>query len=309
VLKYSELRSGARADLNAGPLEKPFTVYIEPTNVCNFRCSMCPESLPDYHGRAGHHGSMSETTFSRILESLEAWKPIRSLKFYFVGEPLLNLALPFWIQRAQKFGLAERYELTTNLSILTRSIASGLVHCGLDYIRISVYEVDDERHQSVTASRFTASTVRRNARMLRTLRDEVKRPGWPVPYLYAQYFGENQTFRDLWGPIVDEMGIEPLHNWAGDLVQIGGETAKQPCPAPFYMLAIRANGDVSPCCVDWSGALTLGNVNQTSLQDLWTGPRMLALRMAQIHGRRGDVPACAGCTASFPDKMRVIANE
>lgn len=43
------------------------------------------------------------------------------------------------------------------------------------------------------------------------------------------------------------------------------------CPNIFYQLMIHSNGDVSPCCADFMGALRLGNVLETSLKAIWEG--------------------------------------
>ena len=42
--KYSELRSNGRKDLTEiVPLNKPYTIAIDPSSICNFRCKCCPQ--------------------------------------------------------------------------------------------------------------------------------------------------------------------------------------------------------------------------------------------------------------------------
>ena len=36
-------------DLNTSPPAAPLNVYCEVTNLCNFTCHCCPESLPNFH--------------------------------------------------------------------------------------------------------------------------------------------------------------------------------------------------------------------------------------------------------------------
>ena len=41
IMKYSQL-SESRVDLkNAIPLKRPFTILIEPANICNLKCPLC----------------------------------------------------------------------------------------------------------------------------------------------------------------------------------------------------------------------------------------------------------------------------
>jgi hypothetical protein len=54
VTPYSQLRSDQRINLaEAVPLAAPFTLHIEPTKICNFRYSYCPESLPEFERLTG----------------------------------------------------------------------------------------------------------------------------------------------------------------------------------------------------------------------------------------------------------------
>ena len=51
---YSRLRQARRIDLvEMSPLPAPMAIYLEPTNICNFRCVYCPESFDDFKERTG----------------------------------------------------------------------------------------------------------------------------------------------------------------------------------------------------------------------------------------------------------------
>jgi radical SAM protein with 4Fe4S-binding SPASM domain len=318
MLKYAELRSAPRTDLGkAVPLPRPFTVFIEPTNVCNFRCDMCPESFPDYRERAGYYKRMPAPLYEKILADLKELGPIKALKFYFEGEPLLNPELPEMIRMAREMGVANRLELTTNASLITESVARRLVGAGLDYVRISIYALEDVAYQEVTASKYTAALVKDNLRRFREIRDAT---GATKPILYAQWLEQDAEadarFLSEYSKIVDETGIEPRHNWNGSddrLVQIGGagKHPKQACPEPFYTLAIKANGDVSACCIDWSGKLVIGNAATSSVKDLWEGEELRRIQEAHIAKRRDELPGCRGCTLiyNFPDNIDHLTPE
>jgi len=46
---YSLLRAQPRVSLrDTVPLRAPFALYVEPTNICNFKCVYCPESFSDF---------------------------------------------------------------------------------------------------------------------------------------------------------------------------------------------------------------------------------------------------------------------
>lgn len=318
MLKYTELRSAPRVDLSqAVPLSLPLTVFIQPTNVCNFRCNFCPESLPDYQQRAGFYHRLPMSLYEVIVSELKGWGKIKALKFYMEGEPLLNPDLPRMIRIAKDAGVADRLELTTNASLFNEGTARLLVESGLDYVRLSIYGVD-ERHTKITGSRYTAEQIRANVHAFRQVRDAM---GSQTPILYAQYLADSpedeEAFRSQYSDIADEIAIEPRHNWGAldtRLVNIGqqlGRYPKQACPEPFYTLAIRANGDVSVCCIDWSGGLIVGNLRDSSLREIWEGEPIRRIQSLHLAKKRDSIPACRNCTLiyNFPDNLDHLSEE
>src|SRR5580658_3607377 len=71
----------------AVPLSGAREVYIETTNICNFKCVFCPESLPDYKARVGGNAMMSVDQFSILASQMKAMGTIKKIHFYVLGEP------------------------------------------------------------------------------------------------------------------------------------------------------------------------------------------------------------------------------
>jgi radical SAM protein with 4Fe4S-binding SPASM domain len=313
---YKELRTAPRIDLAlASPLPAPLTVYIEPTNVCNFGCQMCPETLPDYAERAGYYQAMEWLTYTDVIADIKELGGVKSLKFYFEGEPLLNKRLPEMISYAKAQGIAERLELTTNGSLLTAPVSRALVQSGLDYVQVSIYSVLETDHTRITGQRrFLPELIRDRVHALVQAREEA---GTGKPFIHAKLMWDSEegrrAFEHQYSEVADEISVQATHNWMGDvqyqtpLVNIGEAPVnqKQVCPFPFYMLTVKANGDVSVCCVDWSGKLVLGNVMQQSLKQMWEGERMKQIRLAHLSGKRDSLFACRDCDALFtsPDNL------
>jgi len=76
------------------------------------------------------------------------------------------------------------------------------------------------------------------------------------------------------------------------------ETVKD-CRMPWYWLMVTADGSAKPCC--WSTG-TIGNVNVSSVDEVWNGETMVALREAiardEVH------PVCQGAPCKFVENMR-----
>jgi len=318
--KYSELRSGERLDLRlACPLPSPLTIHIEPTNVCNFRCIQCPTGQADYASVAGYYQHMPMDLYEKVVSDVQEFDSIKSLKMYLLGEPLLNKNLGPMISLARSSGVVNHVEVTSNGSLLTEQRARELIESGLEYFRVSVYGVIAERQRDITRAKATPQEVLSNVKRLRQLRDET---GAETPFIYAEMLFDspdvNRRFLETYRDVADEAAVTYPHNWTGNrdfITSIASgqdisedacfPTKKKACAFPFYTLAVRSDGNVVVCCVDWTGGTTVGNVRHTSLRSIWEGEPLLRLQQLHLDGKRGENSSCRDCTALYrsPDSV------
>jgi radical SAM protein with 4Fe4S-binding SPASM domain len=289
-------------------LDGPLSVFVEPTNVCNFACPVCPESFAEFEKQAGYYQRMEPKTWERVLSQLQQIAPIRVLRFWGIGEPLLNPNLPSMINHARF--VAERTELATNGSLLAGR-AYALVNSGLQYLRVSVYSTTEKGYEIESGSRFRLSEIMANVRELKRFRESL---GSTLPWICANFTTshpeEIPLFQEQWKEIADDCRVEIIHNWGGTdarLVQLSQPKpeARKVCSKPFYELVIKANGDVTPCCADWDGSLKIGNILESSLPEIWEGELAKGIRRLHISGRRSDLGMCRDCTLieSQPDDL------
>lgn len=323
VRKYSELRDLARPSIEGMlPLPFPLSLHIEPTNRCIFKCRYCPVSLPDYAHTVGPR-MMTLEEFDKIARDIKAVAMLKVLRFYFMGEPLLNPQLPNMIELASSLKLAERTELTTNAVLLDAAMSRTIVETGLDYLRVSISSIDPIRHKQITQSSISVEAIYSNIKNFKAIRDEL---GLTKPVLYVKLldpFDQSETsrFLEMYQNIADEAVIEMPMNWDGygghDLIEAAyGRDAselekdlypypKEVCPFPFYTLAICANGDVTVCCVDWNKATKVGNVYESDLKSIWDGEDLRELRRMHVLRNRVLNQSCRNCTFLYtvPDNL------
>lgn len=70
-----------------------------------------------------------------------------------------------------------------------------------------------------------------------------------------------------------------LHSW-GNVIQPEEvrQTVDGYCPAPNEQFVILWDGRVTVCCTDYEGRLTVGNINEQSIEQIWTGPKWRHMR-------------------------------
>lgn len=322
---YAALRAEARAPLaEAVPLPAPFTVYVEPTNVCNFRCSYCPVSLDDYAARSGGRSRLDLASAARVFREILTLGRLKTLNLYMLGEPFANRELPEIIALAKSLGVADRVIVTSNGSLLDERTAARTIESGLDYLRISVYGATAARFREVTASPIPVERVVENVARLRRLRDA---RGSATPFLYAKMIDsahrdENARFLESFGAICDEVAIEPAMNWnvsadEEDFSGLGRDFAdagyfarrKTACPFPFYTLVVNADLRVTVCCVDWEKATEVGDLSRQTLREIWHGEALRDFQLKHLEGRRHEIAACRSCTYlhTAPDSVDALS--
>lgn len=303
----------------------PYAVYIDPTNLCNFRCPFCPTGNSQLLKRARRpKGIMDFSLFRRIIQDLaemvdNTGQTLTRLHLYKDGEPLLNRRLPAMIALAKKAGISGSVETTTNGALLTPKVVSDILDSGLDVIRVSVEHTEDDVYASFSRGKTSYAQIRNNVKLLFS---EKNRRGSPL-HVFVKIIDCNLTeaqktkFKKDFSSICDSWNIDRIMGWSssdlhdftlGSASSTGmdGITRKKQrrvCPEPFSKLAVNFDGSVSVCCVDWAHGTLVGDLTRQSIQDVWRGERLQQFRLRHLKGERSTLPGCSSCDyiAGFPD--------
>jgi radical SAM protein with 4Fe4S-binding SPASM domain len=318
MIRYTELKNSNRQDLmRVLPLAKPFTLLIEPSSLCNFRCIHCFQSLKQKSYFSENRLHMPLPRCRKIIEQMQDWPGARLkvLKLSLYGEPLLNPDFCEMLKIAKEADIAERIETTSNASLLDEDTAEKIMQYQLDYIRVSIYSAIDSRQREITGSNIEPGFIRQNLKALQALK---RRAGSARPFVSVKMLDsfdeeQNKAFFAMYGDVADELYLDKPHNW----IQTGAESftekiyrenhdkalsdfqancsARIACPMPFTSMAVRSNGQVSPCCVDFIGGTNLGNMEEKSLRDIWNSREWLQFQIMQLEDRKEENYSCAHC--------------
>jgi len=316
------------------PLDTPFLVYIDPSNVCNFKCRFCPTGHPQLLKEVNRPAKIMEfELFKKIIDELSRFPDkIRAMFFHKDGEPLLNPRLGEMMTMAVQRGCSEKYWLTTNASLLTQEWAEKIVSSGIDAVRLSIEHVNAEGYREMTQ---TYSNYNGILKGVAALFEERERRGSKM-YIAAKLIDFDFTPEQLdkfahdFSDITDDILLTEPNAWTHNNVYdftlgvkpkagYDGVMPLKPdriaCFNPFYNLAVNVDGQVGLCPLDWSLATIVGNVTRESLYDIWKGKRAREFQVLQLSGRRHENPACRNCecipyapeSELDPDRERLLA--
>ncbi len=289
----------------SAPGRLPIRLWLEPTNACNLRCVMCPNSQPDRMKT----GMMDLDLFKRIVDEAEG--EVHDVNLHHRGESLLHADFPEMARYASGRGMVTR--LHTNATRLDEQMSRALIEAGLDFISFSFDGYEKETYESIRIGADFDETLGNVVRFLE-LKRELGSPG-PFTVLEVIEFGRDRAPEEvrrgfhqrLEGVGLDRLVTKPPHNWAGSYdegrggtpvpaqpsVRAGGRIT--PCTFPWFALVVFWNGDVVACPQDFFGENLVGNLHNRTLSEIWNGDELGRLRREMARGELEGRKACAGC--------------
>ena len=313
-IEAKQLRGERKVKLHeVVPLPAPWSMWLDVTNACNFKCIYCPTGNIDMLASVGRKvGAMSMELIDKIIHDLRDMPKLKIVGFYKDGEPLLHSQFTEIVRRFKEAEVSEQLWVKTNGEFLDRH--PFLPECGLDMLGISVPHVHEDgifrtvgRHLDYAKY---VDGIKRIFESDRTFKMYVKIGDAGLTE------EEKDKFYHDFEPISDYCSIEGLHGWTAsdskdlkilDKGSVDGVpfTKKIVCPLPFYMMSINFDGTVGACNDDWGHFHQLGDVNQHSIEEIWNGNKFNAFRLLHLDGKREDNRACHGCQyiETLPDNI------
>lgn len=306
------------------PLATPFVLFVDPSSACNFRCRFCPTGDRDLIKSTGRwQGWLDFELYKKVIDDLSKFdKPVKVLRLYKEGEPLLHTRFADMVCYAKESGYVEYIDTTTNGYLLTPERVGPILDAGIDRINISVDGMSSEQYWEFTQTRVNFDQFVENIRWLYAHRGSceicVKIPGDMISEedrkRFVEIFGNiaDRVFIENFAPcwphfdVEERTGVRITQGIYGNAIQ---EVAV--CPYIFYSMAVNADGTVSLCFLDWARKLTIGDIRTQSLKAIWNGAPMYQHRLAHLRGRRKDDPTCAACgqlSHCLPDNIDAYAD-
>ncbi len=249
--------------------------YVEITNACNLSCNFC-------HGTKRERKYMSVPEFEKAVSSLRG--RAEYLYLHVMGEPLLHPQLDKMLAIAANNGF--KVILTTNGTLLHKKAPILFMAENLHKVSISLHcyeanilgiSIDEYLARCFEfCSRAAENGIIAVMRLWNiggqdTLNQTVLQamhsyfPGkWKE--IYSGYKLEDKIFLE-WGNKFD---------WPDINAEYIGETHS--CYGLKDHIGILSDGTVVPCCLDADGAIPLGNIFETPLDEILSSPRAEKLK-------------------------------
>ncbi len=235
-------------------------IYIETISYCNNDCAFCPASTNNTVKKPEY--LMAQDLYLKILEELKNLSFRGTVAFHCNNEPLLDERLVSWVKMARASLKSNFFYIYTNGILLNVDLANQLFDAGLNRIIVNNY---NDRYDLLTP--------------IRNLIDSSKALHGEVILNYR-------------------LKSEYLGNRAGQSLN-AKNYLRRPlniiCKRPLLEIVIGYDGTVPLCCADGLWKISLGNVVNSSLKDVWFCEAFSKIKSALIKGDRTCTEICKVC--------------
>jgi radical SAM protein with 4Fe4S-binding SPASM domain len=248
------------------PLHKnfPMPTWVELSliDVCNRKCSFCPKAddsvAPDTHQK------MTRKIIDEIHDQLLEIHFSGTISLCGYGEPLLHKDISYIVK---KLANVSKVEVITNGDVLSSKRLQELYLADVSKVLVSMYDGPEQ---------------------IEKFKDMAKKANVPDDLM---------ILRDRWYDQYNDFGVK-LTNRAGTIKT--GDQVKldkyKTCYYPTYQLLVDWNGNVYLCPQDWQRKVSMGNIMQETIYQIWTGSSLTKYRKNLLSGKRCNSP-CKECNA------------
>jgi radical SAM protein with 4Fe4S-binding SPASM domain len=240
------------------------SLNIEPTNICNLSCTICPVN----NKMSRPKGNMDLRLFKKIISEC---RDLEAIQFSQWGEPLLNTHICEMIQIVKVQSI--KTLLTTNGTLLNHAISLALLEAGLSRITFSI---DGTKNTYANIRGYSYSDIKRKIAVFKKIRD---RYSYPTKIdvsmtICQQTENEIREFKNEFRLIADRIQFIPVFTLG---------QRKKKCREPWRgSFTIYWDGKITVCCADYNGELVVGDATTTKLKDILNSSLLQQLRLAHI---------------------------
>ena len=291
----------------------PVSVLLGLHNRCDLDCKMC---YPGY--RDDKKTVLGNDVIKRLFEEFKDNK-LSAIMFGANEEPFLYNKLFDIVDMAESSSIMDIF-IFTNGTLLNKKNIRKVLDRKVTRLFISVDAATSKTYDEIRIPNKTSdifdknrlSLLENNIRDFVEQRNEEKRR-LPLVRTSMSEQDENkhevEVFIKRWGHVVDNVEVQVYSDYSS-VYKLSNkseefntkprklsEKIKDPhCTQPWNTITIWPNGNVSPCCNLNGINLTIGNVNNDTVKNIWNSKKMTNIRKQFITGNLNVV--CQMCLMS-----------
>ncbi len=273
--------------------EFPVYLLIEPTSVCNLRCVMCFQ-IDETFTQKPYMGMMDLDLYKRIIDEAEHGGT-KAITMASRGEPTLHKDFGEILRYASEKFID--FKINTNATMLTEERCHEILLSGVNELVFSVDGHNKAIYEEIRV-RSNFDEVLKNIDLFHTIREKQYQGSKLNTRASAVLFRDDQDeseFQKFWSGITDEVAYAVVRFQWDTYNNAVHPDRNEPCEFLWERMYIWFDGTVNPCEMDYKSHLQTGNVNDSSIRDVWKSDKYEKFREAHLEGNRGRLMPCDRC--------------
>ncbi|MBA7617846.1 GTP 3',8-cyclase [subsurface metagenome] len=279
-------------------LDFPPMLIVETSSYCNLSCIHCPrtEVAKKYDS---FEGNMKFNLYKKIINEMSQYK-YTTLRPFGRGEALINPDISRMIKYAKEKGIHKVW-LNTNGTLLSVKKSKELLEAGIDRLEVSIDAATRETFKKIKGKDKYDLVVKNTIECCRLKKELNAKTEIVVSFVESSMNTlDKDTFIKFWKNYTDQVCIRPVHQH-GALVsnqRISKEKKEKerlPCSILWERVEINYYGGLNYCEFDWENREKMGNVEKSSIKEIWNSKKYKQLRRLHIEKRFSEIPLCSIC--------------
>ncbi len=276
----------------------PRMLQIETSTRCNANCAFCPRSQMTRPA-----GDMEERLFRKIVDNAAALGINKALLFL-NGEPLMFSRLFDYLAILRELGI--KTDLFTNGKLMTQDMAAKVLAFSdvIEVICFSVPGIDEETYKELSGMSGYIETVRNVCGFW------AMNAGRITTNVHTPLVASNVRYLDIWQrsweAYSDAASPTDFYNFAGlvsDPLELREDATHEAAYCDrLLQLAVMWDGRCCLCCMDMNGEVILGDLCESSIEEVFNSALAVQYREAHSEGRFDELALCSKCNMKFQER-------
>ncbi len=272
----------------------PLHLLIEPTAVCNLRCTMCFQVDKSFSSDRRFVGMMSWELFTSLADQA-ADSGCQAITLASRGEPTIHKRFGDMLMYLSDKGILDT-KINTNATFLTEKMSHAILSANVSTVSFSVDASNAETYERIRV-KGKFDKVLANIQQF----NEIRHVHYPNSGTTTRISGvavedtqDPVEMKEFWSNYVDHVVIvEMIPRWSSyDRPLTGREPT---CSFLYERLYVWFDGICNPCDFDYKSLLTTGDATKESIAEVWAGEKFQRLRSLHNARKRFSVVPCDRC--------------
>ena len=273
--------------------EFPPCLQIEPTSICNYRCTFCYQVDSSFNKKSnGMMGMMSFDLFKLLIDEAEG--RCEAITLASRGEPLICPEIEEMLAYAGGKFLA--LKLNTNAWFLDDAKCHAILQAGVNTV---VFSADSASEPNYSRFRVGGQLKRvvKNIKRFHEIREKQYTHSTTISRVSGVKVPGSDDIDHMerfWGDWVDQVSFVDYNPWENTYQQPVNNITTA-CSDLWRRMFVWWDGSVNPCDSDYKSTLCVGKAPENGLSSLWRSQQYEELRKIHKNQKRQQCNPCNRC--------------